>query len=426
MFRDIYNLPVEIPANVGGGPSLDPEQWGILADCDRSLNAWKRLNRCLGVLEAIDRDEVRPQFEIFPAICTHSPNLDAIRELGLPLFHPQPGHHFVVGTLSNLNLRAFAYVCSSNRYSHRSRLANYFYTRQCAKAASRAIAEELCATSSGKDLWDRLDGTASVNSRVDPKSVASSLSPKVTDDAKRFANLEKLLEAFALGLNDVHLRNLLQTRYDIDLPIGDIAALRSHLAAGKILDDFKDFWAEDVLLRLSSVLNVGVMDIANKFSGISYEDKTLDRAIQNALQPGSCSTAIRKHIEKLLLASSSPPEITVNDLGDIVRNRYGVTRAGRPIPPGNASDVKRQQVLLAADEAMKAVAYALGAEGFSLVAVAGDQFVLEVDENRAAEPGFTDQLEVLVAQSQVPILGSSLAAPCKWAVSDQWPMPTDD
>ena len=84
------------------------------------------------------------------------------------------------------------------------------------------------------------------------------------------------------------------------------------------------------------------------------------------------------------------------------------TPAGRVIGPAFMRQTRRQQVLLLADEVMRAIAYDLVASGLTLAAVVDNQFVLEIPESQATE-GFLEEVGQLArrrTQGPGPLCGT--------------------
>ena len=82
-----------------------------------------------------------------------------------------------------------------------------------------------------------------------------------------------------------------------------------------------------------------------------------------------------------------------------------VTPAGRLIPPDFFIAVRRAQYLATVDEVRKAVAYALVAAGYPLVAVTDEEFVLEVPESEVS-PEYERRLSEVMNAAQRKLFGA--------------------
>jgi len=124
---DIHNLPAGFPRTHRGDLSPDPDQWGVWAACDRSLRAWRDLERSARLEPYITQSApIQPTYDFVPVLRSRGPDLVGLRSFGIPAFRPQVGHVFVVGNMPLLKLYCFAAAYQGDRHVPRGRLAGYF------------------------------------------------------------------------------------------------------------------------------------------------------------------------------------------------------------------------------------------------------------------------------------------------------------
>ncbi len=126
---DLHGMSATLPKTRDGQPSFDPEQWGMWADCDRGLSAWRKLNQLIELDSVVASDnEACVRFDVYPVIGSHGPNLEAVKDINAPIFRPHDGNSFVVVSLSDLKIRSFAKVCLGHGLGHVARLANHYFS----------------------------------------------------------------------------------------------------------------------------------------------------------------------------------------------------------------------------------------------------------------------------------------------------------
>ena len=108
---DINNLPASVPVTQRGDPSFDPESWGVWVACNRSLRAWRNMERAARFNHHLSRvAPCRPDYCVVPVFRSREPDLVALRSLRVPIFQPQSGHVFVVGAFPLLKVYCLAAI----------------------------------------------------------------------------------------------------------------------------------------------------------------------------------------------------------------------------------------------------------------------------------------------------------------------------
>ena len=381
---DIHNMPAAIPQTLQGDLSSDPEQWDIWAGCQRSLQAWRDLERSAQLESHVTHTSImRPTFDVVPVLKSRAPNLVAVRSLGIPNFRPDAGHLFVIGTIPHLTVHCFAAVHQGDRHFPRNRLVGYFLEE---KNPISKIAGELYALAEG-GFVPAAENEAEYIKRDQP-------SPSFESLTDRFADFEKgnpdiywhwlemtaiLLEVMPLALPESLLGVLLEADYGLDVIKGSEITRLFGLLWGQVIYGIEDYLSGDVLRRLSPVLGL----TPGKGVDLLAERKhvgTTDAALRNDLLQKREGSPLWQFIRRARHEGTIAGFPTDDEIIEKVLHRCGWTAAGRVIKSAHHLELRRQQVRLFADEVMKSIAYSLVAHGHNLTAVDGNQFVLEVPE----------------------------------------------
>jgi hypothetical protein len=127
---DIHHCPAVPPFPAENEPSQDPERWGVWTDCHAILRAWRDLVRAAQVAALPTDKVVQLRYEVIPRLRAVSPSFSAFQALAGPVFQPQDGHVFVVGTLEDLKIRCLMVLCRRSGYAfHGSLRCCYFAGR---------------------------------------------------------------------------------------------------------------------------------------------------------------------------------------------------------------------------------------------------------------------------------------------------------
>ncbi len=229
-----------------------------------------------------------------------------------------------------------------------------------------------------------------------------------------------LLESIPLGLPDSLLSVLLKTRYGLEeMSESRVRRLRASLA-NAVAYEINGFLDANVFHRLCAVLDVGV-DVARRAFPNAFGHATLDDHLRNTLLGGDRDSPLWMFINEHRGRHNVAEPENDDEIVDRVLTYRLITAAGRVASPGFACEAKRQQWLLVADEAMKAIAYAIVAGGLELVAVIDGEVLLEVPEEHTESliQALEDPEGILMA-AQWPIL-RGLSAPASARIIQTWP-----
>jgi hypothetical protein len=231
-----------------------------------------------------------------------------------------------------------------------------------------------------------------------------------------------LLEATPLGLEHSLLLRLLRTGRQEDwegVSADDLQ--RYQLVLARKATELAAFLDLDLVNRLAENLGQPTRQIIEDLLN-NYSPEHMTQAVLHDLETLDRARPVWELIERTppaeLGAGGNRP--SADESATRLSWWMALTPAGRVIGPDAFVPVRREQYLAAADEVMKAVAYALIASGYALVAVTDDEFVLEVPEVDFASPApCLRRVEDVVSQAQRPLLGR-LAAPSRWRPADAW------
>ncbi len=389
--RDEHNLPACIPRTARGGLPFDPEFWGVWVTCNRSLRAWRDLVRSAMVAKPLARAIPQPKYSIVPTIRARNPDLTAVRSLGLPVFRPREGHVFLVATLPELRMRCLAAVYTRQRTGAPSRLLHHFLE------TSDPI-ETLAI-----DLFRHGSNSGPVP-RADERFVE--LSQDESDKYRRLA--EVLMEVIPLGLSPSLLSVALE---DYGLNIGGSQAEQlRRILIENVVYELGYVASEDVFTRLTRALGLTLQQGAELFAH-SGSAQTIDAAIRNDLLDKNRRNRTWQAIHALRRKAGESDFPADDRIIERALKRCERTASGQVIGPAFDAEVRRQRVLLAADEVMKSVAYTLVSEGLPLVAVHDSLVVLELPEQVVTD-ALLGRVGDIALAAQREMIGQ-LARPCR-------------
>jgi hypothetical protein len=394
---DVQTQRADVPRDKNGRPTLNPEHWGFWAGCDKALWAWRQVYRMAEVARIAGPDLlVRPRYETAPLLRSREPNLAVYRALGVPVFRPREGHIFVVGKLLDLRTRCLAAVCVHRRYTPAGHARLYQYVLR--EKDPLAVAADL--------LYARAL-TPQERAVTDPERYHHWL---------RLTNA--LLETAPLGLPGSFLTRLLHNDYGVEeLTEHEVLRLQAILA-------------KEVAYELQAFLEDATVDLVAARQDIRANN--VEKRFVNPRFPDTAGAALRKRLQRqrgraFLTQPASPgehpnvpsqnPSAPPPARAEIYRYR-AVTLGGRVTNRAASAAVRRQEVLMAAEEVMLAVAHDLSAAGYKFLGLADNEFVLEVPVENATQPALTKIAEVAHEASR-RILGN-LAAPVRYEAVRVW------
>ncbi len=376
---DAQHQRATIPRKADGEPSLNPEEWGIWAACDRYLWAWRQVYRMAELGRIADADaSVRPRFETLPTLRSREPNLVAYRYLGVPLFRPREGHVFVAGRLDSLRACCLATVCLDRGYVAKGSGRLYHYVLR-EKNPLAVAAAELYVQNAILEAGTRA---------VVPEAEKEFLDWEEAGAHEYYYWLglaNTLLETAPLGLPNEFLTRLLQLEYGLeDLTESEVLRLQRVLADG-VAYEVRGFQEDATFDLVTARLGLTVNDGLRRFIDIEHPEAS-GAALRNALSRRRGRMPVNKILKQGSLAeqgqaltSTSPP-----CRRGLFKCR-GASLAGRVTLMAASVAVRREEVLLSADDVMLSVAHALVAAGYRLLGIAGSEFVLEVPAIYAIE-----------------------------------------
>jgi hypothetical protein len=394
---DSQNRPPDIPRKAGGQPVPNPERWSFWAACDDGLWAWRQLFRMLEVARIAGREgAVRPHYETVPLLRSMEPNLAVYRSLNVPVFRPRDGRVFVAGWLPELRARCLAAVCVERGYVPASRARLYRYVlRQddpLAVAASELYAGA-CVPPAERHLADAEDSFSDLHDT----------------DAERYRDwvwlTYALLETAPLGLPGALLTQLLRNDFGLEGLTEHAVRRLQGILADQVAYELEPFLADAtfdlVTARLDLTANEGLRRLMNV-----EHPHTAGAALRNAFelrrrrQPVIRLAAQRGNEAAAGRAPSGPPR----EPRALFEYR-ALTLGGRMTARAASAAVRRQEVLMAEEEVMLAVAHDLGAAGYSLLGLGGTEFLLEVEAAEADRRQF-EEIARVVQEAGRRILGN--------------------
>jgi hypothetical protein len=367
---DAQNHGAPIPRQRGGLPSLNPERWGVWPGCNRELWAWRQLVRMAEVLRILKADKVvRPRYETLPRLRSLEPNLAVYRSLNVPVFKPGQGHVFIAGRFRFLRSWCLAAVHLNCGYvpSGVGWLDDYLRRRNPLAFIGRQLF--IAFQSDRGNQGDKAD------------HVFSKLKKSQEARYRRWLKLTRvLLETAPLGLPSSLLAAFLQNEYGLNglstLRLENLLSTKVAWLTGAVLED-------DTVDLVAGRLGMTTTDAYELLDPDHPE--TSGAALRNEIlrKTGRHSEHHLQHPDQAAASDGSPP------LGPKASKQTlecrALTLGGRMTFRSSQAIVRQQQILLAADEVMLEVAFALAAEGYRVVGVAGDEFVIEHPEATAEE-----------------------------------------
>lgn len=384
---DRWGERVRIPRSGESYPVENPEHWGCWASCDGGLWAWREVVRMAEVLRLVERP-TPPQYEPLPRLRSMGPNLAVYRSLGVPVLRPRPGHVFLAGRVCDLRFRCFTAVGMRRGYfpPGRSRLAGYFLRRGDPLAE---IAGELFAAAAGRRALLPLADDATEEVTLDTYSCArqraaeqfAELSRADAEEAGRWRRLARgLIDAALLGIPDARLEVFLRHEHQA----GDVGGAVPSTEMLKVM-------AADVVYELDFCLTDTSADTVNARLGRSAQDEVHRR--HESSHPGTFHERVRNRVSGDAGVSGLdlgpdpyPPDGPIPEV-PLARGRRpdlflirGRTLGGRFTARGSQAVALQAEVIGSEDDVMLEVAFALTAAGYRLLAVAGEEFLVEVPD----------------------------------------------
>lgn len=392
-FCDIRGSLARMPQRMPSHPMAAVASLGVWARCDPTLRAVSRLVRAADVVRFADQcagPVGHPVYSLQPFLCSSRPSLEFVRELGVPLFRPRSGHVFLVLQLSDLPLRCFI---AHSRYlfprAEESRLASL-----CRSGVSEALSQALA----------------------------------LGRDEEEHRRLRAILEVLPFGLSTNLLRELLAAEYGLELTEVEleqaIEQLMPLLAGAEmcyfLVDGFDDPGSAGFDLADRRVrLGLGLSGTVSPQGSSRHED------LKVAAQEKAAGPLIRRDPRRLrawATQGESAFAVTPNQVS-WDKPVMEVTLGGRVTSRLPVPQARRQGWEYLVGDVVKAITYALALREFHVVAVAGNELVLEVP--LVAKQRETERrIDALCKHASLELMRCS-APPCSFSWQSRWPTPQE-
>ena len=193
---------------------------------------------------------------------------------------------------------------------------------------------------------------------------------RTSDFIERVSLTEALLVAAIHGLPTELLSTFLETEYDV------------HAYSLTKLRELIQLLANDVVYELTPFLEDATLNMIGARQGESFQE--VQKHFLNADFPGSSAAALRNQLEpgrrRRPHQHVLKPTPNTRNAADPYEYR-AFTLRGRPTRRADQVAVRSQEVFMAADEVMMELAFALVNSRYHLLALAGEEFLLEVAES---------------------------------------------
>ena len=402
---DHHDVPYCPPLDSQGRLSALPWHWEMLALGSPSIRAWADLVEAAAAsywLRSIPDWNTPPRYEVFPTMHSLRPNISALRRFREPLFIPNAGHVFLCGRLSHLELRCLARTC----------LAYHPTGVRIAKMFSRSE-DPISQTALEMRELDRTE---------DP-NVRRTSRPRDDNWWRRVAKV--LLFAVPRGLGARRIRELLMDELgDPWLNADDVRVLRDRLVA--IHRELKTFLADTTCESIGFHLGLEgdttfnalfsmpkSVDIEAVAAGVSF-----DAVIRNVIWGRNSAGPFWDKLEKLALTRTAREKIRRTRHGDpVLLMQWPITCTGCVSRVEYCTQYRSMEYLVLADQVMKLALFELVAAGYNVLAVDGEEFVIEIPSDQAEA---ASRIEELVDSAAERVLQDLAIRCCVCQSQDRW------
>ncbi|MCY2987998.1 MAG: hypothetical protein NTY19_09070 [Planctomycetota bacterium] len=368
-FCDVHNARWLEPLGEAGEISTNPRHWDVLARCSRLLQAWATLvaaGRAQHWIRENDSEcHIQPVYEIVPTLRSSIPDLEYLRSLGLKCV-PRSDHKFLVASVDHLELRCFAHNCGLRYHRPDVYLAWLFRDGDDPIALTAERLYDLASTgdTSTEVSFDKLK-------RMSPG-----------DHSRWIKTATILLFAVPRCLSITQVRELLRAEVDPAMGEATVQNLYDNLVH-KIHRELEFFLEDTTLETLKNHCDASVSEILDRMSPGEAVPENPGAFLRNFL-------AGKRDDERFwsMLRPTARGEWarTVAQRSKGRREAYYVLRnspytlSGYVGRPAYCTHSRGAEHVLLADETRKKIAYCLAVAGYTLVAVAGDEFVIEMPD----------------------------------------------
>jgi hypothetical protein len=308
--------------------------------------------------------EVRPRYETVPRLRSLEPNLDVYRGLGVPSFRPREGCVFLSGRLLNLRACCLAAVCVQRGY----------VTRVHARLHEHLLREKDPHAVAAAELYCGAEGE---------QGLAADKFEALREQYDWWLGVtHALLETAPLGLPPTLVTAVLRHDYGLeDLQENEVLVLLRVLAR-KVAHELQDFWADGTYDLVTAGLELTDNEGLRRFVKGGDIDNTGRTMLNDLRRQRRRSPVMRLINERTGSARTGGEPVLPQTRVDLAKYR-ALTLAGRVTRRATSAAVRRQEVLLACEEVLAAVAHDLTAVGCSLLGITDSEVVVEVPERRA-------------------------------------------
>lgn len=401
---DLLGVPVIPPVSNSGKFSYVARHWGTWVYGKKEVTAYAEITAASDVLRSCQLAEtgsgrITPRYAVVPAVASQGPELPFIRRLAAAPFHPSDGCSFIVIRLRGIELRSFAAVQSG-----------------------AGIEQKLAATIDGGDEPIATAARQLASSRLAGRLQTAFKTQHANENLQRqFENVaEAILSSLIQGLPAKLAIELVRacSHVELDVPLG--RELQKFF--GREIFPEMAVLIEDPLIRcLADHVGKPPQAVAGELFA-KQTPETLRSAVQKSYErtiDGGHDWERLKHLVAAQPegdASVLEPEFKDPDQGWFLE--WPVSRTGRIGGPVFAPQRLRQTCLEIADEVIKAVAFRLTMQGFTLVAVADHDLVIELAEAETAVA--IEPVVQLVNAAAKPLLGRFAANCCSCEIAPRW------
>jgi hypothetical protein len=406
--QDHRGVPFLAPLDSRGHVSTIPWHWNSSQRGSPLVRAWTGLVEAAAAchwLSSMHMWNTPPKFDVFPTIHSVLPDLSGLRRLGQPFFRPRTDQMFVRGQLTHLELRCFARTCLDYRYDS-VRIGQMFARpedaiRQTANAMRERnwagylpIGRTYRSTGSGDDEWWQRVATV-------------------------------LWSALPRGLGQPQIRELLiDDLGDPNLGFHDVDVLQGLLVDvhPELTKFLADATCECIGFHLGLDSETTYDALFNPSTGFDIDvianTDSLEPAIRNVLWSRTSGNGVWDTLGSLAQTPMATARIRRTRRGEpILLMWWPVTSAGCVGRIEYCTQYKSMEYLLLADQVMKQVLFDLVAAGYDLLAVDGEEFVIQAPKG---EPNVMHDVQDLADAAAEPILKELAIRCCVCQPQDRW------
>jgi len=346
-------IPVPIPV-VNEEISLNPADWSQISLHDSLLRTWCDLITACQLRHALldANGSLRPAYKTWPRLHSVGPDLEAARKLELFSNLRSPsGRRFIVLELFELEVSALAAVLDRR---NSSRLAQ---TLRAGDVPHRLLASRL--EDVGCNEFRRLHN-------------------RHLDEGTYWPEMARcLLREVPRGVGIDGIRIAAETQHAIEMT--HVEAARYREVTLETYPEIRDYLRDDVITRLAQNLAISADDL-QRLLGVQSDDQIAARLVEIVFEAANDvdSQRIQRELWRLLEASQPRPARSAGELYEMLVQRDYVTPSGQIIGEATPWESHGAAHLFLADAVRKACAYAIAASGERLLALIGDEIIVDL------------------------------------------------